>query len=290
MRAAVIGANGQLGSDLVLECMRRGWETVSFTHDQVMVEDLESVRRAFDQAVPDVIFNTAAFHNVPKCEQEPERSFAVNALGARNVALLGEEMGAATVFYSTDYVFDGAKLQPYVEDDLPGPLNVYGVSKLAGEHFSRSLTSQGLVLRISGLFGKVLCRAKGGNFVTTMARAARDRPEVRVVDDEVLSPTPTREIARVSVDLVEIGATGLYHVASEGQCSWYDFARVIFDTLKFNTPLLPCSAAELPSAVRRPSYSALDSTRLANLSISPPLHWRDGLVRFLQEEWTGLGT
>ena len=288
MKAIVIGGNGQLGSDLVLECQKRGWETRALTHEQIQVEDADSVRRAFQDASPDVVFNTAAFHNVPRCEEDPSRAFAVNALGALNVARAGEKYGAVTVYYSTDYVFDGVKCSPYAEEDRPNPLNVYGNTKLSGEYYALNNTSRGLAVRISGIYGRVPSRAKGGNFITTMIKAAHDKPEVRVVNDEILSPTPTTEIARASADLVESGATGLFHVVSEGECAWYEFARVIFDTLGLATPLLPCRVLEFPSAVRRPSYSALNNAGMRALGLTPLPHWRDSLLRFLKDNRAGL--
>jgi dTDP-4-dehydrorhamnose reductase len=284
MNVAVIGANGQLGSDLVEACRLAGWETAELTHEQLRVEEEDSVRTVLSALRPDVVLNTAASHHVPRCEQDPARAFAVNSTGARNVARVARELGCRLVHYSTDYVFDGARSSPYVESDVPNPLNVYAVSKLAGEHLVLNSGAEALVLRISGIYGRVPCRAKGGNFITTMRKAAREKPEVRVVNDEVLSPTPTRQIAEKTVELVRHDVRGLLHLTAAGSCSWYEFARVIFETLGLTTPLSACSSTEFPPAVRRPAYSAMESARWKGLPIEPIPHWRECLVTFLQQE------
>lgn len=283
MKAIVIGANGQLGNDLTEELSGRGWNVTGLTHGDIAVEDPAAVFKAIQAVRPDVVFNTAAFHVVPKCEEEPLRAFQVNALGALNVTRACAEVGTRVVYYSTDYVFDGEKRAPYTEDDGPNPLNIYAGTKLLGERFTLNYGKDNLVLRVCGLYGKVPCRAKGANFVTTMLKAAREKREVRVVKDETLSPTSAREAARKSLDLLDAGGTGLFHLVSEGHCSWYEFARVIFDTLGLTTPLVPVPASEFPSSVRRPSYSALDNRRLRTTGLSPMPEWRDSIVRFLHE-------
>jgi len=179
-------------------------------------------------------------------------------------------------------VFDGKKRAPYTEEDHPNPLNVYAATKLLGEHFTLNYGDGNLVLRVCGLYGRVPCRAKGANFVTTMLKAAREKSEVRVVNDETLSPTPTREAAGKTLDLINLGARGLFHLVSEGHCSWYEFARVIFETLSLSTPLLPVPASEFPSSVKRPSYSAMENARLRSTGLPPMPDWRSSLIAFLR--------
>src|SRR5512143_2873125 len=245
-RVAVIGANGQLGSDLCEYFAAQGEDVVPLTHAEIVMEDDSSVREVLERAKPSVILNTAAFHHVPKCQDDPARAYAVNAIGARSVARAAAALGAANVFFSTDYVFDGEKKAPYVETDRPNPLNVYANSKLAGEYHTLNDSGNGYVLRVCGIYGKVPCRAKGGNFVTTMLRAAKEKPEVRVVTDEVLTPTPTTEIAKITHAILRHGVPGLYHATCEGECSWYVFASVIFETLRLSTPLLPAKVEDFP--------------------------------------------
>ncbi len=285
MRVAVIGANGQLGSDLAEAFSTAGHEVSGLTHEACPVEDAAAVAAALAEARTEAVLNTAAFHDVPRCEREPERAFSVNALGALNVARAAAGLGATVVYYSSDYVFDGAQQVPYVEEDRPNPLNVYAASKLAGEHLTLSATPQSLVLRVSGLYGRVPCRAKGDNFVSKIVRLAREQPEVRVVTDELTSPTPTREIASQTIRLLEQGATGLFHLACEGGCSWYEFAQEIFETLEITTPLRRASVADFPSTVRRPSYSILENRRLKQSGLATMPDWRTALRLFLREQY-----
>lgn len=283
MRVAVLGANGQLGTDLAASFADTGAEVVALTHDEIRVEDLDSVRESLSRARPDAVLNTAAFHHVPQCEEDPASAFAVNAQGALNVARIASELDAQNLYFSTDYVFDGERGRPYVEEDLPNPLNVYAASKLAGEHLTLAYAPQSYVVRISGIYGKVACRAKGENFVTKMIRLAKDRPEVRVVDDEVLTPTPTREIAEKIPALLASGAYGLYHLSCKGACSWYEFAREIFAALELKTPLDRASVKDFPAGVRRPFYSVLENRRFDALGVGRMPPWRDALRRFLDE-------
>jgi dTDP-4-dehydrorhamnose reductase len=176
MKIAVIGSNGQLGSDVVCAFADRGDVVVSLTHADIELSSLESVKACLRTRTLDVVVNTAAMHHVENCEQEPAKAYAVNAMGARNLAIVTRDLGAVLVHVSTDYVFDGKKSEPYIEDDTPLPVNVYGNTKLAGEHFVRSLNPKHLLLRTSALYGKHPCRGKGGlNFVDLMLKLARER-------------------------------------------------------------------------------------------------------------------
>src|SRR5208282_5094421 len=175
MKIAVIGSNGQLGSDLVGAFSENGDAVCGLTHSDIEISELDSVLRALEDVRPQVIVNTAAMHHVENCEREPEKAFAVNALGPRNLAIVARDMGAALMHVSTDYVFDGSKGSPYVEEDSPRPLNAYGITKLAGEHFVRATTAKHFVIRASGLYGKSPCRAKGGlNFIELMLKLAKE--------------------------------------------------------------------------------------------------------------------
>ncbi len=281
MRVAVIGANGQLGADLV-EVFSPDHSVVSWTHDDIAIDDAESVRRAFAEARPEVVINTAAFHHVDRCEEMPVRAFEVNAVGARNLAHAGKEAGAYVIHVSTDYVFDGEKGAPYVESDPVFPLNVYGNTKASGEFFLLSTYPDAAVVRTSGLYGRSPCRAKGGaNFVELMLRLARERGMVKVVTDEQVSPTSTLDLARQLKVLAEHPLRGIIHATAEGECSWYEFARAIFTLTNTPVELLPATKADFPAKTPRPAYSVLENQRLkaAGLNVMKP--WKEALAEYL---------
>ncbi len=283
-KIVVTGANGQLGSELVYALSTR-YEVVGLTHQDIEITEFESSLAVLKNLKPTFIINTAAYHNVPKCEENPDMAFGVNALGALNLARIAEEIDATIVHYSTDYVFDGKKRRPYHESDQTNPLNIYALSKQDGEILVRNNCSKFFIIRISGIYGSVPCRAKGGNFITTMHKAAAEKDIVRVVRDEVLTPTSVCEIAGTTEKLLSDGPYGVYHMTCEGECSWYDFARVIFDQLHFKTPLESCLAADFPSPVKRPLYSVLENTNLKENNIHIMRDWKEALISFLNKNY-----
>ena len=217
MKVAVVGANGQLGTDVVAVFSRNGDEVFPLTHSDIDLASMESASTRLRQLHPNLVVNTAAMHNVEHCERDPAMAFAVNGLGARNLSLVAKDLDATLMHVSTDYVFDGAKQTPYVESDSPNPLNVYGNSKLSGEYFVRTILPKHFVLRTSAIYGKSPCRAKGGlNFIELMLKLARERDEVRVVDSETVTPTSTLEIAEQMATLSRCQVYGLYHATAEG--------------------------------------------------------------------------
>lgn len=281
-KIVVIGSNGQLGSDLVGVLGSKGFAVTGLEHRDIEVTNIDSVRNVLQSIRPVYILNTAAYHNVPKCEADPLTAFQVNALGALNIARVSDELDSVNIYFGTDYVFDGSKKAPYIEQDAPNPLNMYASTKLLGEYYTLNYGQKGYVVRISGIYGAVPCRAKGGNFITTMIRFAKEKPEVKVVEDEILTPTPTAEIAKNVISIMQSDLFGLYHLTSEGQCSWYEFAEVIFQTLKLKTPLSPCSVKDFPTTIKRPLYSVLENKRAKVLHVAEMPHWKDSLVAFLK--------
>jgi len=283
MRVLILGANGQLGSDL--RCEYAGADLHAADIEQVDIRDQEQVRRLIEEEVaPQLVINTAAAHNVPKCEEDPATAFAVNATGCRHVAVSCCRIGARLVHISTDYVFGHGDGRPFVESDLPAPLNVYAASKLAGEHLIAAECPNHVIIRGAALYGAAPCVAKGGlNFVRLMLQLAATRPEVKVVTDEVTTPTYTRALAAQIRLVAEQGEPGLYHATCNGQCSWYEFARAIFEEAGVEANLVPATSAEFPSPVKRPRYSVLDNQHLRRqgLDIMPP--WRDALRAYLAE-------
>ncbi|HEX4485972.1 MAG TPA: dTDP-4-dehydrorhamnose reductase [Terriglobales bacterium] len=285
MKIAIIGANGQVGHDLITSFSEAGDQILPLTHAEIEIANLGSVRECLEGIRPDVVVNTAAMHHVENCETQPEAAYAVNAVGARNLASVTKKLGATLVHLSTDYVFDGSKDQPYVETDLPRPLNVYGNTKLAGEYFVRAENPKHFVLRTSALYGTHPCRAKGGlNFVELMLKLARERGKVRVVDSEIVSPTSTAELSRQIVALSRSDAFGLYHSTGEGACSWHAFAAEVFDKTGTKVDLQVAAPDEFPIKVPRPKYSVLENSGLKRLKINQFKPWQQALNDYLSRQ------
>jgi dTDP-4-dehydrorhamnose reductase len=281
MKVAIIGANGQLGTDLVTAFQQAGEAVVGLSHAELDISSPESTQSAFSEIQPAIVVNTAAMHHVERCEKEPLRAYEVNALGARNLSLAAREVDAKLVHISTDYVFDGSKRKPYVETDSAAPLNVYGNTKFAGEAFIRGTAEKYFIVRTSALYGRSPCRAKGGmNFVDLMLKLARERREIRVVDDEIVSPTYTAELARQIVILSRTDCYGLYHATAEGRCSWYEFAKLIFETTRNKVELKMAGYGEFPSKVPRPKYSVLENQELKKLGLNSFQPWQQGLLAY----------
>lgn len=285
MRIAVIGANGQLGTDLC-EVFGAKHEVTALTHSDIEISSIDNVKSVLGALKPDAVLCTAAAHNVPKCESEPEVAFRINGIGSLNLAKVSADLGFKLVQYSTDYVFDGRKMKPYVETDAVFPQSVYAVTKYDGEQFIQNYCSRYFVIRVSGIYGKIPCRAKGGNFISTMVILSKEKPEVRVVNDEILTPTPTLEIAKNTLALVQTEAYNLYHMTCQGQVSWYEFAKTIFDTLQLKTPLLEASVKDFPLVVKRPFYSVLENANLEKIGLNQMPGWKEALLVFLKNNYS----
>lgn len=284
MKIAIIGANGQLGTDLA-EVLSEEHEVIGLTHGDIEITDIDSVKKTIDSLKPDILLNTAAYHIVPEAEKFPDKAFLINGSATLNLARVCQDTNTRFLHYSTDYVFDGAKGSPYTEEDRPNPLNVYANTKLAGEYFAQNYCDQAYVVRVSGIYGRVPSRAKGGNFVSTMVKLAKEKPEVRVVNDEILTPTPTKEIARSTADLIKTDSFGLYHMSCEGEVSWYEFAREIWDFLKLETPLHKASVKDFPLVVKRPFYSVLENSALKKVGVGNLPDWKPALHQFLKSNY-----
>jgi len=280
MKIAVIGANGQLGTDLCRVLAHQDMAVVPLLHRDLDVTNVAQVGQILDSIQADVVISTAAYHKVEECEKQPALSFAVNAIGPRNLAVACQRHNSVLVHFSTDYVFDGQRREPYTESDLPRPLNVYGVSKLAGEGMVALAWERSFLIRTCGLYGVAGSSGKGGNFVETMLRNAAEGAPIRVVNDQVLTPTFTGDLAGAVAKLIRTEAYGLHHISAEGQCSWYEFARKIFELEALKVNLTPVSTSEFPSPVQRPAYSVLSKEKLKRLGLAMP-KWEEGLARYL---------
>ena len=287
-RVALIGSNGQLGSDISRLWQRssfgrRGDELVGLTHHDLEVKDAGQARSVLIGLEPSMVINTAAFHRVDDCEEQALEAFEVNALGVKNLAEVCHDLGALLVHFSTDYVFDGRASTPYAEDAPPSPISAYGISKAAGEHFLRYiLPDRHVLVRSSGLYGFAGASGKGGNFVETMLRLAREGRPIRVVEDQVSAPTHTLDLAGTLLAVLESGACGTFHVTNAGACSWYDFAVEILRLAAIEADLSPVSSRQWGSRANRPAYSVLKNAHLRDIGIEQPRPWQEALAAYLQ--------
>ena len=281
MHIAVVGATGQLGADLVDVAREAGHTVTPLGHGEIELTDTQAVAATIAAVAPDAIVNAAAMNHVERCEVEPELAYRINALGPRNLALAASE-SVALLHVSTDYVFDGVKGRPYVETDLPAPLNAYATAKLAGEHFVASLARRHQVVRTAALYGAHPCRAKPqDNFVRMVLNRAREEGRMRIVRDQYTTPTWTLDLALQLVRLLEAGPTGIFHATCQGSCTWAEFAEAILRAGGLTAQVEPVTSGEFASPVRRPSYSVLDNAHLAALGIDILPDWKNSLERYL---------
>lgn len=280
MKVAIIGSDGQLGTDLVKIFQQKGEEVFPLTHAEIEVVDYDSCQKSLDLLKPEVVINTAAFHQVDECEKYPEKAFAVNTQGAFNVGGVCRELGARCVFISTDYVFSGLKGGSYTERQAADPVNIYGVSKLAGEIWVLGISEHNLVVRTCGLFGEKVSK-KGWNFVEKIIRLAKEKGTLKVVDDQFVSPTATFYLAEKIHQLVGGKAAGIFHVTSEGHCSWYQFTKKILELTGVPCDLHPVASAEFPSPAKRPDFSVLESERLQKEGYGLLPDWQEALAEYL---------
>lgn len=285
MRVLIIGVNGQLGTDL--HRALKDFEVVPLAHADIEITDMTSVKKSLKKHKPDVVINTAAFVRVDDCEVEKDRAFLVNALGARNVAVAAQELGVRLVHLSTDYVFGGEgqpRSTPYTEFDTPVPVNTYGRSKLAGEESVRHLCLRHFIVRSSALFGVAGASGKGGNFVETMLRLAEEQGELRVVNDQIFSPTYTKDLARKIIQLINTEYYGIFHITNKGACSWYEFTQEILRLARSKTPVIPITSDQYPQKAKRPHYSVLDNYHLRLLGMDDLRPWQKALEDYMRSK------
>ncbi|MBV9281722.1 MAG: dTDP-4-dehydrorhamnose reductase [Chloroflexi bacterium] len=281
MHIVITGGQGQLARDLV-KALQAEHEVAAPRRAELDITDREQVLGALERWQPEVVVNTAAFHNVDRCETEPEQAFLTNAAAPQRLAAACRERGALLVHISTDYVFGGQKREPYREDDPVDPLSVYAASKAAGEMAVHCTTDRHLIVRTTGLYGHGGMTSRHGNFVETMLRLAREGRPLQVVADQVLTPSSTRDVAALIAELIRRGARGTYHVTNGGQCSWYQFAAEVFRLSGIGVNLSPTTQAERPMPARRPAYSVLAHEGLKRLGIPEPRAWQEALADYLR--------
>ncbi len=279
---AIIGSSGQLGSDLVKVLQQaEKYQVFPLSHSEVECTNSNSVKKALTELNPEIVVNCAAFVRVDECEDQPEKAFRVNALGAFHIARTCAELNALCVYISTDYVFDGRKEEPYTEEDSPCPINVYGTSKLAGEYLVRQVCSKWLIARIASLFGKSGARGKGGNFIETVLTKARSGETLNVINNIRMSPTYAYDASCMIESLIEQNARGVFHITNSGSCTWYEFAQKALDLVGLSGRLEPVSSADYLTRARRPKNSSLRSVKLSGKMLRP---WDEALRAYLIEK------
>lgn len=283
MKVLLIGATGQLGTDL-MSVLAPLVELHSVGHADLEITDPVSVEQVLVEHAPDLVINTAAYNRVDDCEDQPDLALRINAVGPQILARACQQRGAALLHTSTDYVFSGESNSPWDEYDCPRPVSMYGISKLAGELAVQAACPRSYIVRVSGLFGLRGSRAKGGNFVETMLRLQRERRPIRVVDDQILAPTYTLDLARKMAEFIQVGAPfGVYHMTAAGSCSWYEFARTIFQLAGLEADLSPQATGDGNWQARRPRYSVLANREVRAIGLSLIRPWKDGLKHYLAQ-------
>jgi len=271
MKVLVTGARGQLGSDLV-PILKDVYQVFGFSRAEMDVTNMTQVVTTIHQLNPDVVIHTAAYTQVDQAESDKDRAFLVNAFGTRNVAAAAQQIGAKIIYISTDYVFDGEQTTPYTEFDQPNPRSVYGKSKLAGEELVKSLSDKYFIVRTSWVCGK-----HGHNFMKTMLKLAQTQEELRVVNDQIGSPTFTRDLAHFLKKLMVTDYYGTYHATNTGICSWYDFAKAIFEEYNVPIKLTAIQTKDFPRPAPRPAFSALDHMSIRLHQFADFRHWKEAL-------------
>jgi len=283
MKILLIGKTGQLGGAILK--VPGSHVLVAPDRPELDITSREQIHAAMARHRPDVVINTAAFHNVPLCEDRFEDAFRVNCAAVRDLARACESAGSLFVTFSTDYVFDGLRGTPYTEDDRPAPLQIYGLSKLSGEFYALSAApSRSVVIRTCGLYGISGARSKGGNFVDNRLRDAQKVRVLEMTCEQSVSPTFTGDLAPAVMALIRNPrlSSGIYHLVNEGGCTWYEFTKAIFETTGVDIEVRPIDRGGRTGEMRRPLYSVLANTKAKRMGIALP-HWKVGLSNYLRE-------
>jgi len=282
MKILVIGCNGQLGREIInqLEVKKAKGEYIEILKCDKASLDISNFKEVDNYILenkPNVIINCAAFTNVDLSEEEVELAYKINALGAKNLAIASEKVKSKLVYISTDYVFKGDKNTPYKEDDATNPTSIYGKSKLLGEQYTKEFCSRYFIIRTAWLYGE------GNNFVKTMIRLSESKKEINVVNDQIGSPTSTKDLAVCILNLINTEYYGTYHGTNNGFCSWYEFAKKIFEIKNIDINVNPITSDNFFSKVKRPSYSVLDNFMLRIIGLDNFKYWEDALKEYLRE-------
>ena len=284
MKVALIGVDGQLGTDINNYFKRQAVEVAGLVGlKDIDICNYNESRDILKKISPDIVINTAAFNNVDGCEDNAMPAFNVNVIGVRNLALICREIDVPLMHFSTDYVFDGKKCMPYIEDDCPRPLSMYGISKLAGEYVLRYILDKYYIVRLSGLYGRTGSVGKGStNFVEQVIRISETVKEMKVVNDQVLTPTSTTDAAEKIFELIQTGKFGIYHMTNTGSCSWYEFACEIVKLMKLDMKIIPVTTEQFGAKAKRPHYSVLDNLHLREIGLADMRCWKSSLKDYIR--------
>lgn len=279
MKVLVTGVKGQLGYDVVRELQKRGHETVGVDIDEMDITDAAAVERVMTEVQPDAVIHCSAYTAVDRAEEDTEICRRVNVEGTENIAKICKKLDCKMLYLSTDYIFSGDGERPWEPDDEASPLNAYGQSKYDGELALKKYVEKYFIVRISWVFG-----INGNNFIKTMLRLGRENGAVKVVDDQIGSPTYTYDLARLLVDMIESDRYGAYHATNEGICSWYEFAKEIFRAADMdNVSVTPVKSGEFPVKAKRPKNSRMSKEKLVTNGFSLLPAWQDAVARYIKE-------
>lgn len=277
-KVLITGAKGQLGVDFV-KGLSEEYDTIELAKEELNIINLDKTINIVREIKPNIVINAAAYTNVDKAEKEVDLAYQINALGARNLAVACLETQSKLVHISTDFVFDGERNEPYIEFDKTNPLSTYGKSKLAGEELIKEIHPKHFIFRTSWLYGK-----NGNNFIKTMLRLAKEKKTLKIVNDQKGTPTYTKDLVEAIKKVMETDAYGIYHTSNEGECTWYEFAKHIFEILKIDIAILPITTKELNRLAKRPAYSVMRNYML-DLGFNYKMrNWKSSLKSFIETD------
>lgn len=277
MKILILGSQGQLGKEFT-EYLKNKEEVYAFSHSELDILDSKKLINVIQEIRPDCVINCAAYTKVDKAEEEIEECFKINVIGAKNVSYASYKIGAKIIYFSTDYVFDGNKDIPYKEFDFTNPLSIYGKTKLLGEEYTKVHNPNHLILRISWLYG-----IHGNNFVKTIVKKGIEEKKLRIVEDQKGSPTYTLDVVKQTLKLIEEDKVGIYHASNQGEVSWYEFAKKIFELLNLNNiEITPIKTGDYPAKAKRPKYSVLENYYLKLENLNMMRDWESALKDFLK--------
>ncbi|MCG2791893.1 MAG: dTDP-4-dehydrorhamnose reductase [Actinomycetia bacterium] len=284
VRIALIGVDGQLGTDINIYFKEKGIELAGLVGlKDIDVCDYKMSDSILKSINPDLVINTAAFHDVDLCEDEVLSAFKVNVMGVKNLAMICKEIDVPLMHFSTDYIFDGKKKKPYIEDDCARPLSLYGISKLAGEQVMQYILDKYYIIRLCGLYGHAGCVGKRSiNFVEQMIKLSENKKEIKVVNDQIVTPTSTMDVAKKLFELIQTEEYGIYHMTNTGSCSWYEFTCEILKLMKSSVRVLPTTTDQFGAKARRPKYSVLDNSNLRKIGLADLRNWKEALKDYIE--------